>query len=256
MSQMRLQNERAVAYRALCLGALLKRAELEVAVRTADDLLLFEDVRDQYVKRQSEINERLLQWLHEEKIEAHLSEAERYLLLVKPIGSWSERTLISAGWRVESLGIMLWALNRLSDIPSYDTQFEVDDVLEPLDIFQSTIDFVWCARLRNLDELRACRDQAEIWHWRSRATELERLGVRPPGGVTFREIIQFTAEQAYRDGHTPFLIDGDFPAFRRSYAVQTPAQFALTSAIAYERNFAASWICELSTEWESILIDL
>lgn len=253
MSQLRIQDERIVAYRALSLGALLKRAELEVAVRN-DDFLLFDGVREHAFNKQSALNNRLLQWLHDEKIISHLSESERHLF-EKPLGSWSERALISVGWRTEALGVMLWALRWLDRIPAYDRQFELEDVIAPLDLLGETIDFIWSANLRSDDELSQSRDQAELWNWRSRATELERMGVRPPDGVTFGEIIHMTAERAYTNGHLPTLIDSDFPAFNKAYADQSEDEYAITSGIAYERYFALNWICELSSEWENIRID-
>lgn len=254
MSQLRIQDARAVAYRALCLGALLKRAELEISIQESDEWLVFNEVQRHFINKQEQASKKLNQWLLDERISEHLSETERHLL-AKPLGQWSERTLISVGWRTESLGTMLWALNRLDTIPDYDTQFDLNFILTPLDVFQPTIDFIWMATLRPDYELREERDRAELWNWRSRARELKRMGVRPPEGVTFNEIIRFTAERAYRDGHIDALITGDFPVLNKAYAYLTVDEYSLLSAIAYERNSALSWVCEISSEWESIRID-
>jgi uncharacterized protein DUF4272 len=254
MSQLRIQDARAIAYRALCLGTLLQRAKFELSVQNNDDWSVFERMREHILNKHQVLNARLLEWLKEEEIERHLSEAERHLLQ-KPLGSWSERALISVGWRTEALGTMLWVLNRYEHFPSYDKQFETRDVLAPLDIFNSTIDFIWMASLQDDHVLRASRDQAELWNWRSRARELERMGVKPPEGVTFREIIRLTAERAYESGHTPELIDGDFPSLNKAYAELTDDEYALMSAIAYERYSALNWVCEITNEWESTRID-
>jgi hypothetical protein len=255
MSQLRIQDSRAVAYRALSLGALLRRGEWEITVQNVDDLLIFDDVRDHVIRKHNRLNDDLLQWLSEEKIDKHLSSSEAYLLN-KSTGTWGERTLISVGWRIEALGIMLWALNRIHNVPLYDTQFTTEDVIDPLDLLQPTIDFIWTATLRPVDELQAARDCAEIWNWRSRVTELERMGVRPAEGLNFSDIIRLTAERACENGCLPYLIDGDFPAFGKAYVDLTEDEFALMSAITYERYFALNWICELSSEWENIRIDI
>jgi len=255
MSQLWIQDARAVAYRALCLGALLQRGEWELTVQNTDERLLFADVRAHVIQKHEQLNRQLCQWLEDEKILPHFSATERRLLQ-KSLGTWSERTLVSVGWRSEALGVMLWALQRLDTCPPFDEQFEPGQIFEPLDLMQSTIDFIWLANLRSIDELHFRRDQAELWNWRSRAKELERMGVRPPEGVTFREIIRFTAERALSDGLLHFLIEGDLPAFDKSYATLTEDEYALTSAIAYERYFALNWICELSSEWDNIRIDL
>ncbi|GAB5492205.1 MAG: hypothetical protein Phog2KO_24200 [Phototrophicaceae bacterium] len=242
MSQLQIQDARAVAYRALCMGALLKRGKLEVS---AQDGLKNADTKYHIA---------LNQWLIDENILQYLSETEQFLL-AKPLGTWSDRTLTMVGWRTEALGVMLWSLNRLDTLPSYDTQFETHDILEPLDIANPTIDFIWLANLRSDYDLRQGRDQAELWNWRSRARELQRMGVRPPEGVSFNEIIRFTTERAHRNGHIPNPIQDDFPVFNKPYAYLNPDEYALLSSIAYERYSALSWICEISSEWESIHID-
>ena len=254
MSQLRIQDARAVAYRALCLGALLKRTELELSIQELDDRSVFDEVRQHFIIKQEKHNQKLNQWLLDEHISEHLSDTEGHLL-ARPLGKWSERTLIMVGWRIEALGIMLWALNRLDFIPAYDSQFDPAVILAPLDIFQATIDFIWMANLRSDYELREERDRAELWNWRSRARELKCMGVRPPEGVSFNEIIRFTTERAYKEGHIDLPVADDFPVFNKSYANLTADEYALLSAIAYERNSALSWICEITSDWESIPID-
>jgi Domain of unknown function (DUF4272) len=207
------------------------------------------------LQKHKRYNSDLLKWLAAEKVTVHLSASEQQLLN-KPFGTWSERTLLSIGWRVEALGIMLWVLNRMEHIPSYDDQFFAADVFAPLDLLSPTIDFIWLASLRPADELRQARDAAEQWDWRSRATELERMGVRPPEGVTFSDVIRTTAEHARANGYLAYLIQGDFPAFGKAYVDLTDDEYALTSAIAYERYFALNWVCEISSTWEGIRLDL
>ncbi len=253
MSQLRIQDERAVVYRVLSLGALLKRAELERTIQHLHELFPYSSI-EELIAQQEEYHDELLRWLEIESINAHLSESESSLLM-KPLGTWSERTLLTVEWRTEALGIMLWALGHLEEFPPYDRQFDPEDVLEPLDLLTPTIDLVWMARLRPEEELTQRRDQAEIWNWRSRATELERMGVRPPAGVTFRQIISSTAERAYTKGHIPTLLDNDFPAFERPYAQLDEDQYMLASAIAYERYTAFNWLCEYSNKWESLRVD-
>ena len=255
MSQLRIQDSRAVAYRALCLGALLKRGEWELAVQNADERFIFDDVREHVLRKHQQLNDRLLKWLSAEKIMPHLSPSEQ-TILHRPFGSWTERTLFSVGWRTEALGMMLWALKRIETIPAYDDQFHPSEMIVPLDVLHPTIDFIWTAALRPVRELRRARDCAEQWNWRSRATELERMGVRPPEGVTFSDVIRFTAERALKHGHLSYLIHGDFPAFGKAYVDLTEDEYNLTSSIAYERYFALNWVCELSSSWEGIRIDL
>lgn len=254
MSQLQIQNARSVAYRALSLGTLLKRAQLEASLQDQYTWSRQNRRHKQATPEQHQENDALLQWVMDENITPHLSNTE-YHLLTKTLGTWSERTQSTVQWRAEALGMTLWALNRLDICPHYDTPFDADTVLAPLDIYTSTIDFIWLASLRDDDSLKQRRDQAELWNWRSRARELKLIGVQPPAGVTFKEIIRVTAERAHKDRYIPRPIQGDFSVFDKAYVDLSVDEYHLTRTITYERNSALSWICETTSEWESIRID-
>lgn len=251
MSDNRIQDAREVAYRALCLAALLKRGELEIALQNMGDIFIPEDLQPQIIARYHDVNDQLHQWLVDERIEAHLSQTER-MLLSRPLSTWTERMIVYVSWQVESLGVMLWALDIFDNMPEFDIQFEPVDVLFPLDVLTPTIDFMWRATLRPADALRRMRDKAELWHWRSRVIELSRLGVRPHNGHSFDTIVRDMARQGVEDGRLQHLIDDDFPAFNKAYADLTPEEYAIVSAITQRRVHALNWLCELSAVWESI----
>ena len=80
MSQLRIQDARVVAFRALSLGALIKRAEWEITVQNADDLHISEEARQHVLRSHYRLNERLLLWLQDEKILPHCSPSEYQLL--------------------------------------------------------------------------------------------------------------------------------------------------------------------------------
>jgi len=254
MPQPRIQDAQVVAHRALCLGAILKRGEIEITFQNLDQLDIPQDLHQRFITQHHDQHAALRRWVVTEGLSRHLTGAER-ILLDMTLGRWSERTIISTSWRVESLGVMLWALNYLEGIPKYDTQFEPDEVLSPLEVLTPTIDILWQAHLRPATELLAMRDQAEYWNWRTRAMDLERMGVRPAEGVTFREIVHATAQQAYNQGYLTHLLNGDFPAFDKPYAELDHDQHTLVSSIAYERYSALAWLCELSAQWESLPVD-
>jgi hypothetical protein len=249
-----LQSARAAAYRALCLGSLIKRHELECAVKRLREDAVPDGVRRYITSRHWTENQRLLHWVSDECLDAHFSKAES-ILLGKTFATWSDKALAAAGWRSEALGIILWALRFVDDLPAFDTRFDIHVVMSPLEVLTPTIDFVWQAGLRPAENLRQLREIAELWHWRSRVAELQLLGVKPQDGVSFAEIIRSTAEQGYQDRLLPPPIDQDFPAFGKAYNQATSEQQNLLSHIAHERATALNWLCELSSEWESLPID-
>lgn len=248
------QNERSVALRALCIGALLKRHELEMRVKTLQDYLISDEDRAILISKRHRLNQELLAWLEHEALLPHLTQAEKHLLNL-PLGTWTARMLLNVSWRAETLGVLLWALYRLEALPHYDTPFEQERVLAPLDVFASTIDFVWCARLRPTAELQRMRDTAELWDWRAKVMALQRLGVRPNTHPTFNGIVRSTAEQALQAGKVTHLIDHDLPAFGKAYASLSDDQYDLVRTIAQERTTALGWLSERTVEWVSIPID-
>lgn len=250
-----MQNERVIALRVLCIGALLTRHLLEMRVHTLTQYLISDEDRHILIAEREAANTHLLQWIYDEHLTEHLTAGE-HSLLHKPLGSWSTRALMMTSWRAETAGVLLWALRCIDVIPTQDTPFEVEDVLQPLDVMNATIDFVWCAKLRPTRHLVRMRDSAELWDWRARATELQRLGIRPSEGVDYRNVIRTTAEQAYADGTLPALIEGDFPAFGKSFARLSDDEFDLVRMIAQERYNIMSWITEANLEWDSLPVDL
>lgn len=254
MDENSLQDARTVVYRALALGTMLKRGEYEITVQNLGDFMLSEDVRTHIIDKHYAHNTHLKRWAQQENIFPYLT-AEENRLLDMPLAQWSERDIINTSWRVESLGILLWALNIIEDIPHYDTQFEPDTVMQPLEILKPTIDLVWRAELRDSEEIWAVRDLAEIWHWRSRTTEVQRMGVQAPAGISFAQIIQMAAEKAHADGGIPRPINGDFPVFGKAYAEINEDQYSLTTSIAYERHFVMNWLCRFSDDWDNTPTD-
>ena len=254
MSQTGIQEARTAAYRALCLGALLTRSGLETAVQRLQSHDVPEGVRRFITARHWNDHQRLIQWIQDERLEPYLSRAERQLLS-KPFPSWTAKNLTVAGWRSESLGVILWALRFADFVPAFDTRFDLSTVMNTVDVFNPTIDFIWQAGLRATDEIQRMRDTADLWNWRARAAELQRMGIKPPEGMSFAEIIRITAEQGYRDGLLPAPLDGDFPVFGCAYSQLSREQAVSLSYIAQHRCAALNWLCELSSEWESLPVD-
>lgn len=251
MSVHRIQSARTVAYRSLCLGALLRRSGLEISMTRLSELP--EEIRVGWRSEHEGIHQRLREWLQEEKISNYFSSNEQQLIDAE-LGDWQQMDLINVTWRVESLGMMLWALD-VVEAPYYDTQFDPDTLLEPLDLLNPTIDFIWQATLREPEIILQARDLAEMWHWRSRTTQLRKRGVTPPDGKSFDDIIRTMAEKAYAEGNIPEILDGDLPVFNKPYTQLTEDEYTAVTSIAMERHYAMNWICGYSENWDSVPTD-
>lgn len=237
-----MPDEKTAAYRALCLGALLMRANLEDRLRSAMPLpsaqpasLLWEPVKS---------------WLEQYNVSPFLSPKEKELL-GKPVGSWSLQEIVNSSWRAEALGVILWALQQINNVPSYDTQFLAPDVLKRLPMGRQPAEFVGKVKLRSSTDLSKARDLAELWNWRSRTTRTQKGQVNLPPGMTFQQIISNSARQAHKTGMISSPIDNDFPLYGKSFGKLSDEEYQNSSSICQERHFALNWLTGHSEDWDN-----
>lgn len=238
-------SEEAVAKRALCLAAFVMRGDFES---------VFQDISDPRVRDvQEKMTEELGRWISEEGLAVSQSDNEK-LLFSKPLGAWDRQDSTNAGWRTESLGTLLWALSFFEELPPYDEGFDQKVVITQVGIGKPMEDFLRKARLRERWEIDRARDVAELWHWRSRTTQIQEEGVKPPK-LTFPQIIKIAAEEAYKEESIPKPIENDFPVFGKSYKDLSEEEYAEVSSIAVERHFALNWLSGYSQNWDEIPTD-
>jgi hypothetical protein len=140
-------DQDAVVGRLLCISvvAMLGAIAAALAEGTADEGQAAEYVTESH------------RWLIREKLVDHLSSSER-TLIAKPLAEWTQQELTNASLRNESLGVLLWALSALEEIPPYDAGFERLPALVPL--LAPTSDFRERASLRPPDVIGRARDVA------------------------------------------------------------------------------------------------
>lgn len=108
----------AVAERALCLRGMIFRAHAEHALDPESGVQRTE------IEYRSDIAVQCVQWLKQQGVWETASVRER-ALFEKPLGSWHRDEILEGSWRAESLGVLLWALESIKDLPPYD--HEADD---------------------------------------------------------------------------------------------------------------------------------
>jgi hypothetical protein len=187
-------------------------------------------------------------WLRRENLADSLSVGER-TLVAKPLEDWSEQEASAVGWHDEAAGVLLWAISAVDELPRYDARFESIPSLVPL--LAPTADFRLAASLRPAEELGRARDLAELWHWRSRTTQLRRDG----DGTDVDAVVRQSATSAHAAGSIPEPIDGDFPAFGKAYRDLDGEEYANATAIAMERHRALNWLCGYASEWDNVPTD-
>ena len=237
-------SESEVANRALCLAAHAALGSAAQGLSTGDAL---PQNTDSFARE-------LRDWLERDGAAGYQSTREREAFR-RPIDAWTDRDLIDASWRTESLGVLLWALSVYDELPPYDAQFE--DVPENVPLLEPVEGFLEAISLRSTDEIARARDLAELWHWRSRTTDLQaddEFKRRNPE-LDLDEIVRETARVAGEHGEIPEPIDEDFPAFGKAYRDLSTDEYAEVTSIAMERHFALNWLCGYSRDWDETPTD-
>jgi hypothetical protein len=218
------------------------RSEYERVVREIEGDLVREIHRG--------LTAQLDQWLDGEQLVQHQSRHERRLF-AQPLGSWTEQETIAAGWRLEALGCLCWALGLVAEMPPFDQEHAQAETVRPLGLTHPTAGFIRAARLRSADEIARARSVAELWHWRSRTTQIQCAATHPtPPGYTYHEIVSIVSRAAHDKGDLPPPMQEDFPVFGKPYSHLTHDEWTRATSIAMERHFALTWLCGYSEDWD------
>ncbi len=186
-----------------------------------------------------------------------VEEGERTFLQAG-IDQISPQQRIDASWLAESIVCLLWALQIVPELPSYDQEASHESVkMLPA---TSIKDLIKQARLRSQEEIEKQRDIAEHWHWRARTRRLQEDGQlhgQLVGGQTIEQIIEFSASKGAENGDLPKPIGSDFPALGKPYRDLSFEEFAMLTSIAQERHKAFNWLCGWSPSgrWEDTPTD-
>ena len=219
-----LPTDQDVALRALCLTA------VAAAGAYATVLLAEPDAIDEVAEATAELTE----WVVEDGVAEGLSDGERTLLL-QPLEEWSDEQRIGAAGRAESLGVLLWALSVLEEMPPWDEPF---DSVEEAPLGETVDELLERSSLRAREEIERARDIAELWLWRAAASARD------------LDVVGGTARAAFDAGDIPAPIDGDFPVFEKAYRDLSEDEAMLTRSIAAERRQALAWLCGQAGDWD------
>jgi hypothetical protein len=238
-------DENETARRALCLGALVMRGKFESIAASGSSHM---------VTVHEELATQLNIWLADEGLISSQSTLEKPLVS-RALGSWNRQENIDVAWRANALGVILWALSQFEELPPWDTQFTPQETIKPLNLFAPTKAFLEKVSLRPDVEVEKARDLAELWHWRARTRRLQEDGIMPEDGSDLAETVRRAAAEAHTNGEIPEPIDGDFPAFGKSYSELSQEEYSLATSIAVERHYALNWLCGYASDWDSVPTD-
>jgi hypothetical protein len=144
-----------VADRALVLYALTRRGAIELVVAETEG-------DPQRVAQAEGARSETDRWLERESLHGALTGLERELLDA-PSGSWPDDATKDALWRKESLGVLLWALRHIQEIPPYDREFEQQDLDHAITRSGSVSSFRANGELRRAVDFERAWMEADAW---------------------------------------------------------------------------------------------
>lgn len=101
-------------------------------------------------------------WLERESILPSLTGVEHQLFEASS-GTWPTEAIADAMWRKESLGVLLWALEHLAELPVYGQEFEQQALDEGITRYGSVSSFREEGRLRPPEQIDAAWIEADAW---------------------------------------------------------------------------------------------
>jgi hypothetical protein len=162
-------NGTSVADRALILYALVRRGYIEHIVNASHGDPTRLEQAESARKEQDH-------WLDDHMLRQGLTDAERRLFQAGS-GTWPSEAVHDALWRKESLGVLLWSLGHLDEIPSYGEEFEQKALDGAITRSGSVPQFRELGRLRSDGEIERAWQEADTWFaaTEDRETEEPRL---------------------------------------------------------------------------------
>lgn len=219
----------AVAYRILCLYAVLARANFEglVGARNIEKGL------------PRKLSNALSRWIRECGLHEAFSPMESALFR-KPFGRWTRREILYGYQAGEGLGILLWAVGKIDAVAPYDCCTPISRFL--FDFQDKTaVELRKAVRLRGPKELqKACR-AGFCWVWRGRTAE--RMNRILTDGKTTRQVLAAAAKAFHREGSIPRPVGGDFPLRGKPYHKASPVHRRRARFVAEGRYHALMWLC-------------
>ncbi len=234
-------TEKEIIRRVACVRALIMRTDYEYQYQEN----VVPTMKAYYAEAAQKIND----WLFQEELFIWQSNEEKQLFS-KEIGTWTRRDLINASWRAESLGIFLWALSLITQIPKYDEKFNKAEILKNSRLLKPSNRIARRIKLRSSEEITKAKDTAKHWLWRSKTNRFIADEIPPPSGYTFEQLIKISAEKGFQAGMNEAPLADDFPAYNKAYRDLTQKEYHTLSSIAIERHHALAWLCGLLSNWD------
>lgn len=237
-----------VTNRAQCLSALVVRNIVEYANVNSPSHQLFMNAL-QKAGLDSSNPQKMLDdidnWMIKEHLDLYQSVDEENLLS-EPMGKWTPDMTNKLRWRIESLGVLLWSLHILDDIPPYDQWFDPEEVVINSGILVPITNYAVNASLRTVLEIEEERDAAYHWVFRDCLTK-----ANYSSSLEKRVLKAVIKRGGYNKQRLrPQPGKNDFNGFGKAYTKLNVDERSTINTIVNGRLLALSWLADKLPEWD------
>jgi hypothetical protein len=213
--------------------------------------------RKKYTKALKEKSDELVASMKHLQLWKHMTKEEREFISASAFKVKPQHHL-NAMWRLESVVVLMWAMEMIEDFPPFDSQSE-GDLLQMIP-YENVPEFIVGTKLRAEEVIEEMRSLAELWHWRSRTRELIEMGEVPPSELDFSsydEIVRRTANLAFEHRDLPNMVNEDFPVKGKAYRDLSDREWSVVRSITLERHYSLNWLCGYASDnrWDKTPTD-
>jgi Domain of unknown function (DUF4272) len=151
----------------------------------------------------------------------------------------SEWDVVQFSWRIEAYKVLLWALRIVDELGPFHL------LADPKLVTLKAAEIRASARMRAEVQIARAREEAELWHWRSRTRELF---------ADDHALVEGTARAAHERGYLVELVAGDFAVAGAPYRELSVSDWATVRSLTQERHHALNWLCDPGP-WDDVRTD-
>jgi hypothetical protein len=223
-----------VMQRAMVLAAVTNRGFIELEKTPREEM--------------EELRGELIDWIQNSEIFDEV-EPNEWEILQAPVGSVPQQDTINAIWRLEGLGVLVWAL-KLMPLPEYDELVVTRDVQSAVGVYDAerAKELLLNPQLRAEEELVALGRQILALHWRTRNSQLH------PGPIDFVDF----SKNSWFGGFdiSPFrVIKLDLAIGEKAISEADPNEVDRCNSAAAERHQAINWLRGFHRTYSRVGID-
>jgi hypothetical protein len=223
----------SIARRALLLQAIHLRGWLEDQAT---------DVAHMPIARAIDRVNQLTSWVADYDLEK-MAVAKEIEFLHCPVGKLDSEQVTAAYWKMDTLGVLAWAVRKVPALPAFDAPFDAQEVLGTLPrVGESPEVFLEHLDRRPVDELEQALEAARLWQQRAELHLIETARLVEDQTVFDSKVTEL-ASRAAELGALELVVDGDFFVMTKPYRALDQKQSDLLGRLASERFEALTWIC-------------